>query len=86
MCSKYVHKQIKIGTFFLVVFSTISYSYEQVFVFQKSRVEGMFSICTDQMSVKASAFSLDSGATDWAASESSKHPVTHASAEPQRAS
>lgn len=36
------------------------------------------------MSVKAPAFSLGSGATDWAASESSKHPVTHASAEPRR--
>lgn len=56
------------------------------FCFAKRKGEGMFSICSDQKSVKASAFSLDSGATDWAASESSKHPVTHASAEPQRAS
>lgn len=69
-------------TFLLVVIYT-KYSYAS---FTKSRVEGMFSICSDQMSVKASAFSLDSGATDWAASESSKHPVTHASAEPRRAS
>lgn len=49
-------------------------------------LKAMFSICSDEMSVKASAFTLGSGATDWAASESSKHQVTHASAEPQRAS
>lgn len=31
----------------------------------------MFSICSDKMSVKASAFILDSGATDW---EQVSHP------------
>lgn len=44
----------------------------------------MFENCNEQTPVKASTFSLAS--TDWAASESSKHPVTHASTEPPRAS
>lgn len=52
-------------------------------LFKKSNKKRRFSLRADKMSAKASA---PTAATDWAASESSKHRVTHASAEPPRAS